>query len=87
MLIKDTIIDLYAKGHSVQYITQVVYKNRNKTYFDEFKQYRIIDSNNYFTLKVCRNLVEGTILEHLKELEEFRNEVPVTETEGYRALL
>lgn len=87
MSIKDCIIDLYQKNHSIQYITQVVYKNRNKTYFDDFKQYKIIGVNNYFTLKTCRNLVEETILEYLKEHEEFDNEIPITETEGYKALL
>lgn len=62
--IHQLILDLYKKGHSIGYITQCVYKNVNKTYFDIFYSSKVVDSTKYHKIDFCRNLVESTILEY-----------------------
>lgn len=64
MNIKEMIIDLYLKGHSIQYITQCVYKRMNKSYFNDFHKNHVIKMEKYCYIEKCRNLVEKTILEY-----------------------
>lgn len=65
MDIRDFILELYGKGHSIVYITQCVYKKLNHNYFYDFYTKKIVDISKYHKIALCRELVECTILEHI----------------------
>lgn len=62
---EEFILDKYSKGHSIGYITQCVYNNLNKIYFDDFYNKKFVNSSKYHKIDFCRELVERTILEHI----------------------
>lgn len=66
MLMKDLVLGLYKKGHSISYITQRVLNSRNKKCFDDFNDSRVFDIKKYHTRRFCREFVETTILNYLK---------------------
>lgn len=64
MNIEEMIIDLFLKGHSINYITNRVYRRKNISYFNDYYKKGFINKDKYSYINDCRNLVEKTILKY-----------------------
>ena len=64
MNIKETILDMYLKGHTIDFIVISVYRLQNNAYFNDFHKNKIISKDKYHYMKSCRHLVEKVILDY-----------------------
>lgn len=67
---RELVIDLYKKGHTINYITKKIYNNLNKDFFRDLSVNKYINKKNYKDVEFCRNMVESTILEHISTQKE-----------------
>lgn len=70
MTSKEMIINLYEKGHAVNYIVKKIYNDLNRGFFIDIKINKYIDKNNYKDMNYCRNMVESVILDYISTSKE-----------------